>query len=273
MPTITLVGLSAAQKRALAIADKQARAERRLWMTSCCGWNSANSCLDGFDSSLIPLPEAEIKYMLDEPDFAPGSVDDQGRLMRSAPVTCPECGYALSRPELRLDWCSHEAAPYACEQRHYSRTIPKPKIATPRFRKIHVYWLGYLRHRSCASCDGRRYGLRDKPEVAELVRVALTEHQAAVSRIVSIAARLMAGNNLLGLLLVSYADPARKHHGGIYQAAGPPYCVRSSTDFYAIDLRGRKMALLNMLNVGHQKLTWRLKKNSRAKPMRPRLCG
>ena len=145
------------------------------------------------------------------------------------------------RPELRLDWCSHEAARYACERWHYSRTIPKCKIATlgvwedNRFIGSVIFGIG-----SGASCDGRRYGLRDKFEVAELVRVALTEHQAAVSRIVSIAARLIQKQSPGVRLLVSYADPAREHHGGIYQAAGWVYCGRSSTDFYAIDQRGRK---------------------------------
>jgi len=29
-----------------------------------------------------------------------------------------------SKVELKLDWCSHEAAKFACEHWHYSKTIP-----------------------------------------------------------------------------------------------------------------------------------------------------
>lgn len=34
-----------------------------------------------------------------------------------------------SKPELRIDWATHEAARFACERWHYSRVIPKSKLA------------------------------------------------------------------------------------------------------------------------------------------------
>ena len=34
-----------------------------------------------------------------------------------------------SKPQLKLDWCSHEAAKYAVEHWHYSGRIPPSKLA------------------------------------------------------------------------------------------------------------------------------------------------
>jgi hypothetical protein len=57
-------------------------------------------------------------------------------------------------------------------------------------------------------------------EVCELVRVALTNHETPVSRIVAIALKILK-REFQGLrLVVSYADPEQGHHGGIYQACG-----------------------------------------------------
>jgi hypothetical protein len=33
----------------------------------------------------------------------------------------------MSKAILKLDWCSHEAAKYACEHWHYSKCVPKQK--------------------------------------------------------------------------------------------------------------------------------------------------
>jgi trehalose 6-phosphate synthase/phosphatase len=35
----------------------------------------------------------------------------------------------MSKPVLKLDWCSHEAAKYACEKWHYSGRVPTSKSA------------------------------------------------------------------------------------------------------------------------------------------------
>jgi hypothetical protein len=73
---------------------------------------------------------------------------------------------------------------------------------------------------------GQRYGL-SITQVAELVRVALDRHVSPVSRIVAIAVRFIR-RACAGLrLIVSFADPGRGHHGGIYQAAGWLYAGES----------------------------------------------
>lgn len=57
-------------------------------------------------------------------------------------------------------------------------------------------------------------------EACELIRVALDRHETPVSRIVAIAIRLLRAKRPELRVLVSYADTAQGHHGGIYQAGG-----------------------------------------------------
>ena len=125
----------------------------------------------------------------------------------------------MTKPELKLDWCSHEAAKYAVEKWHYSRSMPAGKLihvgAWERGAFIGAIIYGRGANRNMAG----EFGLK-MTECCELVRVALTGHSSTVSRIVSIANRMV--SQLCGglRLIISYADPAHGHHGGIYQAMG-----------------------------------------------------
>jgi hypothetical protein len=122
-----------------------------------------------------------------------------------------------SRPELKIDWATYEAAKYACEHWHYSRCIPKSKLA-----KIGVWedgvFIGSIIFGVGATADlVKQYGLKMQ-EGCELVRVALTTHKAPVSRMIAISLKLLK-RTFPGLrLIVSFADPEHDHHGGIYQA-------------------------------------------------------
>lgn len=123
----------------------------------------------------------------------------------------------MTKADLRIDWATHEAAKYACENWHYSGCIPKSKIA-----KIGVWegsaFIGVVLFGVGATSDlVKRYGLVQN-QGCELVRVALRQHNTPVSRIVSIALKFLR-NTFPGLrLVVSFADPEQGHHGGIYQA-------------------------------------------------------
>jgi hypothetical protein len=66
------------------------------------------------------------------------------------------------------------------------------------------------------------FGL-DQSQVCELVRVALRKHSAPVSKIVAVTLRLLKRDNPGIRVVVSFADPAAGHHGGIYQAMGWSY--------------------------------------------------
>jgi hypothetical protein len=123
-----------------------------------------------------------------------------------------------SRPELRLDWCSHDAARYAVEKWHYSQAMPKSKLA-----KIGIWedgaFIGSIIYGVGATSDlVKRYGLKPH-QGAELIRVAMTSHRVKVSRCLAISLR-MVKRAFPGLrLIVSFADPEHGHAGGIYKAS------------------------------------------------------
>jgi len=68
-------------------------------------------------------------------------------------------------------------------------------------------------------------------QVAELVRVALTKHEAPVSRIVAIALKMLKRQSSGVRLIVSYADPHHGHVGAIYQAGNWIYSGDTSAKF------------------------------------------
>ena len=95
VPTITLAGLDAAQRRALVIADNQ------LALTA--GWDAdlLRTELEAlkeleFDLDLLGFGDDELADLLDDPDFAPSAIGDQSRLDERSPVTCPECGHVFA---------------------------------------------------------------------------------------------------------------------------------------------------------------------------------
>lgn len=121
--------------------------------------------------------------------------------------------------DLRLDWCSHEAADFAVRHWHYSRSLPPPP-----HNRVGVWEGGtfigcVLFARGASASLLKPYNLR-ATEGCELVRVALTTHAAPVSRIVRIAIKLLRQRSPGMRLIVSFADPAEGHVGGIYQAMG-----------------------------------------------------
>ena len=130
---------------------------------------------------------------------------------------------------LKLDWCSYEAAKYAVEHWHYSKTMPKSKLVKVgvwedgRFIGVVLFGVGATPNVT------RGYGLEDA-QIAELVRVALTKHVTPVSRIVAVALKMLRKQSPGLRLLVSYADPDEGHHGGIYQAGNWCYVGQMGSD-------------------------------------------
>ena len=102
--------------------------------------------------------------------------------------------------------------------------VPRPPESacgkTPKFIGAIVFaWGANLRLAG-------EFGL-EMTECAELCRVALTKHQTPVSRIVTIAAKMLK-RTMPGIrLIVSYADPEHGHVGTIYQAMGWVYVGES----------------------------------------------
>ena len=163
---------------------------------------------------------------------------------------------AQSKPALRLDWCSHDAATYAVTHWHYSRKMPKSKLAkvgvweNQRFVGAVIFGLGATPELS------KPYGLT-MYQVAELVRVALGSHQSHVSRIVTIAAKMVTRANPGLRLFISFADTAHGHHGGIYQAAGWIYLGTSFGRYIVTNGRVEHPRTLgSRYGVGGQSLPW-----------------
>jgi hypothetical protein len=47
----------------------------------------------GFDTSLTGFDELQLSTILKEPNFEPGTEDDQGKLDEKAKQQCPNCGH------------------------------------------------------------------------------------------------------------------------------------------------------------------------------------
>jgi len=123
----------------------------------------------------------------------------------------------MDKVELKLDWCSHKAAKYACEHWHYSKCIPKSKLAKVGVWEDEIF-IGAVIFGVGATGDlVKQYGLKME-QGCELVRVALKEHKTTVSRIVAVSLKILK-RTFPGLrLVVSFADPEHDHAGTIYQA-------------------------------------------------------
>ena len=129
---------------------------------------------------------------------------------------------------LHLDWCSHEAAKYACEKWHYSKSFPCGKTV-----KIGVWeekkFIGVIIFSSGANfMIGKPYNLK-MTEICELTRVALTSHKNQVSKIVAISIKILRKFCPKLRLIVSYADPEQNHVGAIYQAMNWVFVGRTSS--------------------------------------------
>lgn len=136
---------------------------------------------------------------------------------------------------LHLDWCSYEAAKYAVEHWHYSRRMPKSKLAKigvwedDRFIGAVIYGVG------ATSNLVIRFGI-DKWNGCELVRVALREHKTPVTRIVSISLKMLSKEYPGLRMIVSFADPEYDHVGAIYQAGNWVYTgTTMASDEYIIN--------------------------------------
>lgn len=140
--------------------------------------------------------------------------------------------------DLKVDFCSHEAAKWAVEHWHYSKALP----FAGKMVKFGVWeegnFIGSVLFSWGANKNiGSPYGL-NQVEVCELVRVALKYHKSPVSQIVSLAIRKLKNQSPGLKLLVSYADPEQGHTGAIYQAMNWVYVgMAQSTTLYFV--RGR----------------------------------
>ncbi len=137
-----------------------------------------------------------------------------------------------SKVELKIDWVSERAARYACQRWHYSKTIAAGK-------KVHLgvwengKYIGAVVFGHCSARQFTRgFGLKQN-EAVELLRVALKGHVTPVTRIISIAIKILRKRFPTIRLMVSYADQNQQHIGVIYQAGNWIYVGEIDTrDYY-----------------------------------------
>ena len=123
----------------------------------------------------------------------------------------------LDKPKLKIDWASHEAAKYACENWHYSKCLPVGKLVKVGAWENNKFIGCVIFGRGANNNMLKPFGL-EQDDGCELVRVALSKHETPVSKIMATAVRFLKKSQPGLKLIVSYADPEQNHHGGIYQA-------------------------------------------------------
>ncbi len=147
---------------------------------------------------------------------------------------------STSKPVLKIDWATHEAAKFACLNWHYSKSVPVPPLV-----KIGVWenekFIGVvIFSRGATPSLLRPFGLL-QVEGCELTRIALTNHNATVSRVVKIAIQFLKRNSPELRLVVSFADPSEGHNGGIYQAGNWIYSGESAKSVEYIGPDGKRL--------------------------------
>ena len=119
--------------------------------------------------------------------------------------------------KLYIDYCSHEASVYAVSHWHYSKIVPGGRLVrygvweNGKFIGAIIYGCG-------VNPNIGSFLKLEMHEITELLRVALNNHQAPVSKIVAISMKLLKKDFPKIRALVSYADPEQNHKGKIYQA-------------------------------------------------------
>ena len=130
---------------------------------------------------------------------------------------------------LKIEPCTYQAAKFACETWHYSKTIPAGKLV-----KFGVWedgqFIGAVIYGRGASPPLYKSMNLKQTELCELVRVALKSHLTPVSRIVAITIRLLRKQSPGLKAIISFADSEQDHLGIIYQAGNRTYLGESVSD-------------------------------------------
>lgn len=153
--------------------------------------------------------------------------------------------------------CTWHEAKHAVMNWHYSKSMPSGNLI-----KFGVWengnFIGAILYGPGANHRlGNPYGL-NKNQIHELVRIALTDHTTPVSQLVAETLRQIKQTKPEFRLIVSFADPTRNHHGGIYQASNWIYTGQSSSiNSPMFVINGKTMHGRSVSSVyGRKKLSW-----------------
>lgn len=165
-----------------------------------------------------------------------------------------------STSKLYLDWCNAKAARFACENWHYSGVPPAGRVVRIGVWEFGIFVGCVIFGGGATRQLGWPYGL-NQTQCAELQRVALRQHKAPVSKILSIAVKMLKKQSPGIKMLVSYSDTAQGHHGGIYQAGNWIYTGPSSaTSIICNGRRWHARSIHAKYGSGSQTISW-LQKN------------
>jgi len=161
-----------------------------------------------------------------------------------------------SKQVLRIDWATHSAVKFACENWHYSRSVPAGKTLKVGAWENGSFVGALIFSRGATPAIGSPYGLTQL-EICELTRVALNSHATPVSRIIAIAFKFLKKNAPGLRMVLSFADAAQGHHGGIYQAGGWVYTGGAETHAYCVHgVKTHPKTLYSRYGIGGQSVSW-----------------
>jgi hypothetical protein len=169
----------------------------------------------------------------------------------------------MPKSDLRIDWATHEAAKYACEAWHYSKSVPVPPLVKVGAWENSKFIGVVIFSRGANNNLLKPFGLCHT-EGCELTRVALSNHKSTVSRVIRLALLFLKKNSPELRLVVSFADPSEGHHGGVYQAGNWIYTGRQppTVEYIAPDGKqwhGRMVSKDGRIKVqGKYRACWRI---------------
>lgn len=171
----------------------------------------------------------------------------------------------MLKANLKLAWCSHNAAKHACIKWHYSKSIPVPPLVKIGVWEDSMFIGAVIFSRGASSNLLKPYGL-NQDQGCELTRIALTKHKTPVSRIMAIAFKFLKMNSPNLKLVVSFADPQYGHNGGIYQATNWLYVgdTAKSKEYWH---KGKRLHSRQVAEKG-----WNIQQGKRRKTVKPSQC-
>jgi hypothetical protein len=172
----------------------------------------------------------------------------------------------MGKADLRVDWATHEAAKYACENWHYSKSVPVPPLVKVGAWEDGAFIGVVMFSRGATPSLLSPFGL-SQVEGCELTRIALTLHITPVSRIVRCAVAFLKRKSPALRLIVSFADPSEGHHGGVYQAGNWIYSGESSPSREYIGPDGKRWHARMVKKQG-----WTTVQGKRRKTLTPDQC-
>ena len=131
----------------------------------------------------------------------------------------------MAKADLRIDWATHAAAKHACENWHYSKSVPVPPLVKVGAWENGKFIGVVIFSRGANNNLLKPFGIT-QTQGCELTRIALTSHVSPVSRVARLAIQFLKRNSPELKLIVSFADPSAGHHGGVYQAGNWIYTGR-----------------------------------------------